>query len=669
MKNSILLLLFLSINLFSQNTELGKVTKSELEEKFYPNDSSAVAAILFNKGKVSFNLDGAFEMITEVEVKIKIYKKDGYKWANEQIPFYVGNSLVETVTFSNAVTYNLVNNEIELTKAKAENQFTEERNKYFKIKKLTMPNVKEGSIIEYKYTIKTPYFASIRDWQFQKRIPVKYSQLTTDIPEYLFYNVHSIGSFVFNETKDKLSRFLSTNIQRSSWEYQSRSMVNPYRHKVDQMSYLDNRTVYSLENIPAIKEELFVNNINNYASAIEHEISGIKLPNSAYETFLVSWDDIVKDVNKSEYFGEQLNKTSYFEEDLNSLLNGLNSATEKAEAIFKYVQSRMNWNEYYGYYCNDGVKKAYQSKVGNYAEINLMLVAMLRHANLEANPVLVSTRSNGVAIFPSRKAYDIVIASVLIDGNLVLMDATSKYSSLETIPTRDLNWFGRLVRKDGTSDLVDLMPKEPSLDIVNFVANIDNKGAVTGKVREQYLNYKALKFREDFSDQNNDFLIQRIEKQYKGVEIDDYNLINDKKTDETIVEKYSITETNTVEEIGNKIYFSPMLHFVMAQNPFKQETREYPVDFSFPFKDKYMISLTIPEGYQVESLPSNITIAMDKKYGSFSYSISNENDKIQLIFVLEISTSIVPTEDYDTLREFFKVVIDKQNEKIVLKKI
>ncbi len=669
MKNSLLFFLLFSINLFSQNIELGKVTKSELEEKFCPNDSSAVAAILFNKGKVSFNLDGEFEMITEVEVKIKIYKKEGYKWGNEQIPFYVGNSKVETVTFSNAITYNLVNNEIQLTKAKSENQFTEERDKNFKIKKLTMPNVKEGSIIEYKYTIKTPYISSIRDWKFQKRIPVNYSQFTTDIPEYLFYNVHSKGSFIFNETKDKLSKFISMNIRRSSWEYQTNSMVNPYSHKVDQISYLDNRTVYSLENIPAIKDELFVNNINNYSSSIEHEIAGIKLPNSDYETFLVSWDDIVKNINKSEYFGEQLNKINYFEEDLNSLLNGLDSANEKAEAIFKFVQSRMNWNEYYGYYCDEGVKKAYQSKVGNYAEINLMLVALLRYANLDANPVLVSTRPNGVKIFPSRKAYDIVIASVLIDGDLIFMDATSKDTSLKIIPTRDLNWFGRLVKKDGTSDLVDLMPKDSSLDVVNFVANIDNTGKVIGKVREQYLDYKALKFREDFFGQTNDFLIQKIEKQYKGAEINDYDLINDKNTEESIIEKYSIIETNSVESIGNKIYFSPMLHFVMSENPFKQEFREYPIDFSFPYKDKYMTSLTIPEGYQVESLPSNIAIAMDKKYGSFSYTISNENDKIQLMMVLEIATSIIPAEDYDILKEFFNKVIDKQNEKIVLKKI
>ena len=45
----ILILLFLPINAaFSQNVKFGKVSKQELEEKFYPLDSTASAAILYN---------------------------------------------------------------------------------------------------------------------------------------------------------------------------------------------------------------------------------------------------------------------------------------------------------------------------------------------------------------------------------------------------------------------------------------------------------------------------------------------------------------------------------------------------------------------------------------------------------------------------------------------
>jgi len=137
----------------------------------------------------------------------------------------------------------------------------------------------------------------------------------------------------------------------------------------------------------------------------------------------------------------------------------------------------------------------------------------------------------------------------------------------------------------------------------------------------------------------------------------------------SVVEKYSIKTNAATEVLGNKIYFSPMLCFAMNENPFKQETRTYPVDFSFPFRDKYTSIITIPEGYQVESLPKSIAIAMEMQYGTFNYTVTNIDSQIQLTAVLEIKTSIVPPEDYDILKEFYKVVVDKENEKIVLKKI
>lgn len=651
---------------YSQSFELGKVTKSELQEKVHPIDTSAAAAFIFNKGKVSFEINSGYYMLTEVEVKIKIYKKEGYSWGNQEIPFFAGSSNKESVKFSNAVTYNLVNGEIQKTKAKEENEFLEILNKSFNIKKISMPNVKEGSIIEYKYTIITPFISSIRDWEFQKSIPVNHSELTTDIPEYVFYNIHKKGSLKVDETKNKLNKYIVINQDKNSYNYRQK-IKNNY-HDIDQISYIDNRTVYTLENIPALKNELFVNNVYNYASVIEHELSGVKFPNMSFESFANTWEDIARRINESEYIGDQINKTSYFEEDISNLLKGLSTVEEKTNAIFKYVQSRMNWNNRYSYSCFDGVKKAYNEKVGNYAEINLMLVSMLRFIGLDANPVLVSTRLHGISFFPSEKAYNVVIASVIVDGNLVLMDATSKNTLPNILPIHDLNWFGRLIRKDGATSLVDLTPKTPSFEIVNVLASIDEKATVFGKVRDQYVDYNALKFREDFLDQSKDIIVQKIEKENNGLEIDDYELLNDRSIDDNVVEKYSFKSSNAIEIIGDKMYFYPMLQFAITENPFKQETRIYPIDFSYPYKDKCLITIKIPEGYEVESFPKPMFVEMENEYGSFSYSINITNSQVQMVVLLNIKTSIIPPDDYKILKNFFKLVVDKENEKIVLKK-
>ena len=173
MKKLILLVLF-PIFVLAQKFELGNVTIEELKEKVHPTDSSAVAAILFTKGKSYFEFveNSHFILITEVEIKIKIYKKEGYEWANNEVSYYIGGHDDESVQFSKAFTYNLVNGKIEKTKLNSENEFKEVVNKYWETKKISMPNVKEGSIIEFKYIVKTPYYAKLHDWKFQSTIPV-----------------------------------------------------------------------------------------------------------------------------------------------------------------------------------------------------------------------------------------------------------------------------------------------------------------------------------------------------------------------------------------------------------------------------------------------------------------------------------------------------------------
>lgn len=670
MKKNLFIILFVFLGYaknHAQKHELGNVTLEELKEKVCPKDSSAVAAILFEKGRTFFDYKQSegFSIVTEVEVKIKIYKKEGYNWANKEVSLYTSGSSIEIVDFSKAITYNLVNGQIEKTKLKSEGEFFEKVNKFWSKRKITLPNVKEGSIIEFKYAIKSPFLSTFPDWSFQNVIPVYYSEYVTDIPEYFFYNVYRKGSLTPIETKDKFSKTITLNEKNLPQGY-----VGGYTHDVNVINYSDTRTSYVLENVPAIKEESFVNNIDNYKASLQHELSGKQMPQTVFESFSTTWEDVAKKIYENESFGNQLNKSNYYEADLKNVIQGLTSEEEKVSAIFKFVQSRMTWNKYNSLFCDDGVKTAYDSKIGNTAEINLMLVSMLRNANLNANPVLVSTRANGISLYPSRTAFNIVIASVLINGNLVLMDATSKSTLPGILPTRDLNWFGRIIKKDGFSEMVDLMPTNSSMEVVNALVKIDEKGEFTGQVKQQYFDYNALNFRENSAILTNNAIIEKKEKEYQGLEVENYELnSNSNDLTQPVIEKYTIKDNNLTEVIADKLYFSPLLFFMMNENPFKQDSREYPIDFSFPFKDKYMINISLPEGYQVETLPKSIAIAMPNKYGSFNYTISNENSQIQLVVALDIATSIISAEDYDILKEFFKVAIDKEKEKVVLKKI
>lgn len=667
MKNSFIALFLIFVNLtFAQKLELGNVTVAELQEKFHPLDSSAVASILYNKGKTFFEYreETGFRIVTEVEVKVKVYKKEGYIWANEEIPFYIGGSEKETVSFSKAVTYNLVNGQIEKSKLKSENEFSEQKNKFWSSRKIVMPNVKEGSIIEYKYTVKSPFYSTFPDWKFQKSIPVNYSEYVTEIPEYFYYNPYRKGAIMPSENTEKI---------RSSMRFEQKDMNVNIRSggkkEYTVVDYTTNRVRYILQNIPALRDELFVNNIDNYTVALQHELAGIQYPQSQFESFSTTWENVARKIYESDDFGSQISKNNYYEADVNVLISGVNSDEEKMSAIFNYVKSRMNWNNFNSFLTDVGVKKAYQDKTGNVAEINLMLVSMLRYAGINSNPVLISTRANGISYFPTRTGFNYVIATAIVNGKTVLLDATNKNSLPNILPLRDLNWNGRAIQKDGTSEVVDVMPQFNSSNSINLVASLDEKGIVSGKVREQYNDYYALRFRDNFRGVALDAIAEQIEKKYNGLEITDYEVSSHEILNDPVVEKYNIKNELATEVIGNKIYFSPLLHLAAKENPFKQENREYPIDFSYPMNNRYRVNLTTPNGYSIENLPKTAKVNMENDYGNYSYTISSSGNQIQLLLEFNINASIVPPDDYQTIKEFYKLFIEKQNEKIILKKV
>lgn len=667
-KLPLILFVFLSFsNVNAQKFELGKVSVEELQEKEFPKDSSAAAAVLFEKGEVHFEFtqDKGFIMVLTVKEKIKIYKKEGYEWANKKVLYRISNGVNESVTFSDAVTYNLVDGKIEKTKLKSDGVFDEKINKYYGNKKIAMPNVKVGSIIEHEYTLRSPIIGSLRDWNFQSSIPVNHSEYKTYVPEYYTFNQSTKGFLNPKVSVQKIHR----SVKYTYRETNENGAIMANSTSQEKLEYLETQTTYLLENVVAMKDETFVNNIDNYTASISNELVMTKYPYSNIKYYSTDWESVTKTIYDYDDFGAELNKTGYFEDDVNALLKGLTTNEEKIAVIFNYVKSAVKFNNLFSYSCDEGVKKAFKDKTGNAAEINLMLTAILRFAGFTANPVLVSTRDNGIALFPSRTAFNYVIAAIETAEGQILLDATEKYSLPNILPLRDLNWQGRLIRKDKTSIEVDLMPKNLSRETLNMNVNLKNDGTAEGKLRRQLSDHKALEFRLKNSNTTKDIYLEELENKNNSIEINDYIRENELDLNEPIVESFSFKDSNDIEIINDKIYISPMLFFVTKENPFKQEVREYPVDFSYPLQNKFNINIRIPEGYVVESMPSEINIATGENIGAFKYIIVNTGRLIQVMITLDRNVAIVSADYYDILKAFYQQMIDKQNEKIVLKKI
>ena len=658
MKRIVLLVVLFSVALQAQRKDFDKVSIADLQEKKYPGDTTASAAIIYNKAKTTFKYDRTkgFTAVHEYEMRIKIYKSDGLKWANFKVPYYVGyeNLTDDRIKFSNGVTYNLENGGIVKTKLNSEGTFKKGLNEFWNLASVAMPNVKSGSIIEFRYVLQSSDLGEFPVFNFQYAIPVKYAEYVTELPEFYIYKPVLVG-FSKIKSDGKIGRghftFDNKNNQMTSVDFQS---VN---------------SIYTGENIPALADEPYVDNLSNYRSSVQHELERIRWPDEPEKHISTTWEGVAHKIFKDEKFGKELEQRQYFEQDLPAIARSSAPETERVNAIFELVKRTMSWDNTYGYYAKKGVRQAYKNKTGNVAEINFILISMLNHAGIKANPVLVSTIENGIPAFPNLRVFNYVIAAVQIDGKEVLLDATDKYATLDILPSRALNWTGRLIRRDGSSQEINLVPTAVSRETVTIMGKIDGQGKISGKIRLNKTDYAAHDFRNKYATRNVGEYVENLSNIYGAIEIQDYLAENKTELSKPVTETFSFVSNNHSEIIGDKIYVNPMLFFADQKNPFVLENRTLPMYFGYPKHHKYTINIEIPEGYIVESLPKPISISTGENVGNFIFNILQNDNRIQVTVTQEHTISMVSASFYDAMKQFYRKIIEKEQEKIVLKKV
>lgn len=673
MKKVFLIVILCSVQyLFAQDYRFGKVSKEELTEKINPNFPEANAAILYKNQYIYFEyIQGTgFVQQNEIYQRIKIYNKEGFDYATRSLRLYTNregaSTYDENLVGLKAYTYNLVDGKIDEDKLKKDGIFEEETNKFWKTTKFTMPNIKEGCIIEFQYTIQSQQ-TGIDDIEFQELIPINKLDFKMKTPEYFQYKMlmNPKASYVpkLSTSRDK------SVVTLSSKERISTSTTTKTEFSTSKLEYKTDVVQAELSDIPPLKNEQYVDNLSNYQSKLIMELNLVRFPNEPIQSLSTTWEKVTKTIYDDPSFGNQLQKKGYYDKEVDALVSGITDPLQKATSIFNFVKSKVKWNGYNGFTTDDGVSAAYKQGSGNSAEINLMLVSMLRYAGLDANPILVSTKNNGIPLLPTRTGFNYVICGLIIDNGGYLMDATHKFSAPNILPLKSLNWMGRLIRADESSDWIDLTPMMISKETVSLNIKLNPDLSATGKVRNQYNDYQAFQRRDTYENFSNQQMTESLEKDKGELEVSNLEIQNMNDVSQPILQSYDYSVNNAMEEIGGKLYFTPLLFLAPKENPFKEDKRNYPIDFVYPIADKYMVNILMPEGYEVETMPESTKFEFNGVEGAFTYIGRQNGSMLQFTISLELNKALILASDYEQFKKFYQFMIEKQTEKVVLKKV
>lgn len=627
-------LFFIFGSLVAQDSK--SVGKSFFDDKNYEKYIGENAVVEYEVGYSYFLYRKDYTLlINEVSTRIKILNTDGFEYATVQIPLYRNRFNKESVVVSEAFTYNLENGKVVKTEFDYTNQFLENSIGNHWFASFTMPNVKVGSVIEYKTRVYSPYLEDVPEWFFQKEIPVKYSRFTFEAPFGVQYIQYIKGA-------EKIKTF------EKKGEH-----------------------VFFATDIPPMKNEGFVSNINNYRASVVHYYSGYRDSNFNLKQFAGDWDDVSKVVNENGKYIDVLKKSYFAKFKTDQLVKDkiYQNDNEKILEILNFVQENVEWNNVISIMTKNDLNKVYDLKKGNSAELNLILVAMLRYAGFKANPIILATKQKGISYSVHPDAFNNVIAGVELDNEIVLLDATNKFSTLNIISLNNTNWNGRLIREDYTSKEINLEPTIESKRNVTSYLNFDiDNNSLYGSVRNISTNYEAFALRNKYQNLSDDKIKDLLQSQF-NIEIDSLSVSNLNDNNENVTEYYKLKKENAFDVLGDKVYFSPAFIFELSSNIFKQEDRNYPIDFLYPIKNSFLITYNIPEGYKLESLPENKKMVLKSNVFGVSWSFTHDSKRILFKWNIDYNKAVVDSNEYLNIKRAYEEMVKFMDEKVVLKKI
>lgn len=637
--------IFFAFTAFAQpaSHHLGEIEPEYLKMTTYDADPTASALVLMSRGEVTFSDEG---IVLTVHKRIKVLNKDGLSFANLIIPYYADEKL-EHIDKLKARSYKLdAEGKIIESKFDNKNLLDEDIDGYYHQKKAFIPNVVEGSVIEYTYELTSQRYGAVHGWYFQQTEPVLWSEYSICIPL-------SVKAITLKQGEHPL-------IEKNENCFNAGTAGVGYQ--------------WIAKNLPAMRSESYVSNIEDYMSRILVRIQTIRFPGQVPIVLLGDWQKTSTDLLQSQYFGEKLSllNSSELRQIVNTLTANITDPKAKIKAIYNYVHTQMAWNGDEGIYptMRQSLKKAHDLHKGNAADINLLLTYMLRAADLEADPALASTLNNGAPVptYPSSTQFNQVLSYVHIGNDEYLLDATEPTTPYTLLATKNLNQQVFVLDKKNPRWMPIKTPKT-SRSITLIEANVQPNKQLQMNVQKSKTNYQAVNMRETVVELKEQKAVQKmLEGTSFPITIDSFGFTNLTENLEDAV-KLKIKCSTELPESGDFITIGYNFNHPFAQNPFKASERLYPIDFIYPSEYTYNFILNVPANSKVETIPAPLKLSFSGDNALIFNFITEQtaDGKIQINTKLNINRTLLMPEEYADLRTFFDKVAEKINELIVLK--
>ncbi len=647
------------------NMKFGKPTEEELQMTTYAPDSSAEAVVLCRLTTVEYIIqENGYLVDYREKFRIKVLKPSGTRYAKVVIPYQVnmshgsklgglrfsmfandfkaapssdfgfdsgsmtseamGDYSDESVEDLEATAFNLQGSKVvksKLEKSDIVKKQIDEQNCQLEF---TVPDVKEGTVIEYEYKIHSELFWLLHDWYPQCEIPVAYAKLDMNIPTYLLFNIEEHGI-------QRLTCTCTNGVVR--YKLISDPMANP-------VSAVSNHYICTGSNLKAMPKDDYVFCVQDFRAGVTAELKQFRLRGTMQMDYAKTWEQIDEMILNDEDLGKRLADHSPLKDLLQEKkIEEIADKDARAVAVYQLVMSKVKW---------DGTYKmrpqlpseTLNKGIGSNADINLMLIQSLNDVGLHAAPVVLRMRDQGQLPFnfPSLHKLSTFVVGIVNDaGKNVFLDASSKDAYLNVLPENMLVERARLVLPNKKSQWVNLQQatKSQKSTIINAVLSPD--GVLKGTQTTTYIGYAAMTYRQA--------------KHLEGFS-------------PSVTDSIEFTRQGVVD--GERISICPFNTPPMAENPFTAEQRLMPIEFPCAQSEQVVVNITLPDGYVLEQKPKALALTNTNKSISGRLFTNSENNVVQVRYQFSVSKLIHAQPNYNSIRELYGLLAEHSKDMLVI---
>ncbi len=648
---TLLAFLLLATTLLGQKKEEIKFGKVSVEERALLQapgiDSAAEAYVLYDLLEMSINQtpEGRPYLKEDRHRRVKLLTEASFDRADVEIVFVREtekiNSIDAMIHFPDGASLELNKKDI------IRERYDDDRD----IFKFTFPGVRVGAIIEYSYSKSDDYITVPSRYFFQEDIPVRFAEYRATIPIMFNYLslANSSGSYDIKELETIDQYYGGTRIRHSSIRWGMRDLA-------------------------AFQDQPYVNNAQDYLPQVRMQLQSYTYPGQSTQKVFSDWQTTTEKMYDWDDFGRlyrNKGNSNKVWKVVEPLLVGKTTEAEQAQELYDFVAGKISWDGTYRWTAENNPNKVYEAALGSSGEASLLLLALLRQAGIEAEPILVPLRNGGspIELYPLLSQFDHVMVLAVLDGQPTLLDPGSIRRPMGLPRISALNHRAFVANPENPHWISVDVPMADQTVITNLV--IDENGMAEVDIQSRLSSYFGFRGRQQLDEMETDNelpLVNEIIEIFPEAELLSHEIPEEEGESGPLNLKLKMN-VPLGQAIDDYLYLQPIICPVLEKGLADVEVRLYPVDFTYPWQQRYISNITLPEGFVVEELPKSQKVTSEDGSIVCRYAVEQKAaNQLSLNFTVSVARTVYQPEEYKALREIFKMIIDFQESTLVLKR-